>query len=88
MCCHVRMTKREGSVAAIGRKYELLLPFLNERTLRLWAATEALALGRGGIAFVARGTGMSRTTVYAGIRDLETDPESESAGPRPERMRR
>ena len=84
----MRMTKREGSVAAIGRKYELLLPFLNERTLRLWAATEALALGRGGIAFVARGTGMSRTTVYAGIRDLETDPESESAGPRPERMRR
>ena len=36
-------------------KYEALAPALNERTGRLWAAAEAEAVGRGGIAMVARG---------------------------------
>ena len=39
---------------------------LNERGRRLFAATEALAIGRGGVALVARATGMAPSTIGAG----------------------
>ena len=59
--------------------FEPLRPLLNERQRRLWAATEARALGRGGIAFVARATGMARSTVRRGLRELAAGPAA--AGP-------
>ena len=45
---------------------------LNERQRRLWAAAEARSAGRGGIAAVARATGMAVETIRAGIRELES----------------
>ena len=56
----------------LRRKYAGLEPVLTERSRRLWAATEALALGRGGIALVERATGVSRSTISRGIRELES----------------
>jgi hypothetical protein len=50
----------------IQRKYEQLAPYLNESSLRIWAASEALSWGHGRITGVARATGLSRTTVHAG----------------------
>jgi hypothetical protein len=44
---------------------------MNEATARLWAGAEAKALGRGGVAAVVRATGLSRTTVMGGMRDLD-----------------
>jgi transposase len=44
----------------------------DERTRRLWAATEARALGRGGISRVAEATGLSRLTIRAGLDELAT----------------
>jgi hypothetical protein len=44
---------------------------LDEATLRLWAAAEAQSLGRGGVSTVARAVGLSRTTVYAGLAEIE-----------------
>jgi hypothetical protein len=55
----------------LRRKYAGLEPVLTERGRRLWAATEARALGRGGIALVERATGVSRSTISRGIRELE-----------------
>jgi hypothetical protein len=52
-------------------KYRTLSPALNERSRRLWAATEARSLGRGGPAAVIAATGMSSATVYKGLRELE-----------------
>ena len=52
-------------------KYRALSPALNERSRRLWAATEASSLGRGGIAAVIAATGMSSATVYKGLGELE-----------------
>jgi hypothetical protein len=49
----------------------MLNPMLNERTRRLWAATEAEAIGWGGIGRVAEATGLSRPTVARGLRELE-----------------
>lgn len=56
----------------IETKYRALAGHLNEATLRLWLATEASALGRGGVSTVAQATGVSRTTIYAGLRELES----------------
>ena len=42
-----------------------------EVALQLWVATEARRLGRGGVSVVAGAVGMSRTTVYAGLAELD-----------------
>ena len=44
---------------------------LDERQRRLWAASEARSFGRGGLAAVARVTGLAQTTVRRGIVDLQ-----------------
>ena len=54
----------------IQSKYESLFEDLNERARRRWAAVEALSLGRGGIAAVAKATGISDRTIRNGIREL------------------
>jgi len=72
-------------VAAVKKKYRRLSPHLDERTLRLWAANEALALGHGGASAVAQAVGISRTTRHAGLRELSRPPtrqEAEVAEPR------
>jgi hypothetical protein len=55
---------------AIGERYRALAPELDERRRRLWAAAEARSLPRGGVAAVARATGISPTTIYKGLREL------------------
>jgi hypothetical protein len=74
--------------AQLREKYERLGPLLNERQRRLWAATEALALGRGGIARVAQATGLSRPTVRAGIRELQRQQAQPDQALEPDRVRR
>ena len=56
---------------------------MTERSKRIWAATEALALGRGGISAVSRATGIHRNTIAKGIDQLES-PETLA----PDRIRR
>lgn len=56
----------------IKEKFEALSGYLSEAALRIWVATEAKALGRGGISAVARATGMSRTTIHSGLKDLSS----------------
>ena len=60
-------------VETLQAKYEALAPVLNERARRLWAASEARALGYGGIALVMRATGMARTTISRGLHELESE---------------
>src|SRR5438128_3849373 len=68
-------------VASIRAKFETLRPYLDERRRRLWAAAEAMVLGRGGITAVANATGLERNTIRAGIRELQAsaEPEAEAA---------
>ena len=56
---------------AVEAKFKALSPRLDEATLRLWAAAEARSLGRGGVSVVAKVAGLSRTTIYAGLADIE-----------------
>jgi transposase len=64
---------------SIQEKYESIKPYLTEKTRRIWAATEALALGHGGISKVARATKLSRTTIYEGIAELDQLEDEPSA---------
>jgi hypothetical protein len=76
-------------IASIGKKYEALVPLLHEKARRHWAATEALALGRGGISMVAAATGLSRPTIQQGIHELEAaDTFSAAADDTVNRIRR
>src|SRR5277367_6596587 len=56
--------------AAIAVRFEALSPFLDERERRLFAASEARAAGRGGVAAVSRATGVARSTIGRGLADL------------------
>ncbi len=72
----------------IEEKYRALSSRLDEATLRLWAAVEARALGYGGVSVVASAVGLSRTTIYAGLRELAAAPPGgESLGGGPRRIR-
>jgi Rhodopirellula transposase DDE domain len=68
---------------AIRERYGLMEGLLNERSRRRWAAAEARSHGRGGIAAVARATGISEGTVRRGLRELDADQPLD-----PERVRR
>lgn len=52
-------------------KFGILQNEFNERQRRLWAASEALCLGYGGVSLVSRATGLSRMTINAGIKELD-----------------
>ena len=56
--------------AAIASRYQAVSPLLDERSRRLLAGSEALTIGRGGVAAVARATGLARTTVERGVSDV------------------
>jgi transposase len=56
---------------AIKTKFTALAPLLDEQTRRRWAAVEARAIGRGGITRVAEATGLSQTTIRAGLKELD-----------------
>jgi hypothetical protein len=57
-----------------------LLPRLNERDRRLALGTEAQSWGYGGIAEVHRATGVARSTIKQGMRDLEAETSSSQTG--------
>ena len=67
----------------VREKYHALLPAMDERHRRLWAGTEARVLGRGGIAVVARATGLARNTIVRGLAEL-----SDKQATPPSRVRR
>jgi hypothetical protein len=61
----------------------------DERGRRVFAASEARAAGRGGLAAVSAITGLARSTIGRGLKDLEASPpprgrvRREGGGPRP-----
>ena len=61
-----------ADVAVIREKYLALREALDERTRRLWAATEARAAGRGGFTAVLQATGMSSKTLARGMHELDS----------------
>ena len=58
--------------ATIVEKYAAVEAFLDERGRRIWAAAESRAIGHGGDALVSDATGLSRPTIWAGRREIES----------------
>jgi Rhodopirellula transposase DDE domain len=54
----------------ILRRWRLLSPYLNRRQRSLWAAAEAEAIGYGGCVLLSNVTGISKQTIWAGMRKL------------------
>jgi hypothetical protein len=59
-----------ATVERIRVKYLALVPVMDERMRRHWAATEAMVLGWGGVSAVSMATGLARNTVASGVREL------------------
>ena len=55
----------------VGQRWKMMRDALDERQRRLLVAVEAKVLGRGGVGAVAVATGVSRTTIAAGIQEIE-----------------
>jgi hypothetical protein len=60
---------------AIGVRWKAMRSALDERGRRRWVAAEARSHGRGGIAAVARVTGVSRRTIDRGLAELDREEE-------------
>jgi hypothetical protein len=63
------------SESPVAQRWRLVRGLLNERQRRAFAAAEAKALGRGGVAQVVAATGLARNTVLTGLEEL-AEPHS------------
>src|SRR5258707_13855632 len=60
--------------ALIRRRFEAIRDQLDERGRRLFAAAEVRAAGYGGLALVSRATGLARSTLGRGLKELDHPP--------------
>ena len=63
-----------SQLRALRAKAARLWPHLDERARRLFAASEARQLGRGGITLMSRACGLSRVTITKALRELDEAP--------------
>src|SRR5579863_7733515 len=61
----------EDSLRKLKTRHAAILPCLNERQRRLFAAAEARASGYGGIAAVSRVTRIAASTIGRGLKELD-----------------
>jgi transposase len=74
--------------AEIQERYLKLKGSLNERSRRLFVASEAIAFGHGGIAAAARATGMAPSVIGRGIREVRAIEAGTAPELPPNRSRR
>ena len=60
-----------STLTKLTDKFRSVWPLLDERTRRLMAASEALALGYGGVSLIHRASGLSRKAITKGIHEIE-----------------
>ncbi len=63
--------QREEVTQDIKKKYLGMSLYLNERSRRMWAATEAKSFGWGGITVVSQATGIDPKTIRRGLLELD-----------------
>ena len=66
----------------LQEKYQAIKGSLNEKSRRLWCATEAKAIGKHGVSMVSSVTRVSPPTIYAGIRELRRKSTRKKLGQR------
>ena len=71
------------TIENIRRRFEALSPHLDEKSLRLFVASETLPLGHGGVTLVSAATGVARSTIYRALAELGEEPEPSGRVRRP-----
>ena len=71
----------------MAEKIKTMLPILNEKQRRLYLASEAIAIGHGGIAEVSRASGLSRNVISRGIKEIEAGDAKELSAEAPIRRK-
>ena len=74
-------------IETLKKKYEYLRESLDEKSRRLWGASEAIALGHGGIAAVSKATRMAESTIRLGKNELQ-QKKNDAMEQEPRRVRR
>lgn len=64
--------KRQELISQIQTRYYHMLNFLSEKEIRIWAAVEAVTIGRGGDTIVYEATGISRVTISKGKKEINS----------------
>ena len=77
VCCRSGYSLWMIDIKVIRERYAALSQHLDERARRIFAATEAKTAGYGGIAAVARATGIAASTIGRGLKELATDEAHE-----------
>ena len=57
-------------IELLRNKYLDILPELNERSRKIWAASESKLLGYGGIRLVSKATGIAESTIQIGLKEV------------------
>ena len=65
--------QKQGLLAQIKQRHRLMDAHLSERDKRLWVASEAITIGRGGDTIVTQATGISRVTISKGKKEIESE---------------
>ena len=60
-----------STLIELKEKFDSVWPLLDERTRRIMAASEAKALGYGGVSLVSRACGLSRKAISKGICEIQ-----------------
>lgn len=61
---------REMMDKSIKQRFDIMSPFLDEKQKRLYAGSEAVAYGTGGVNRVSALLGMSTATVSRGVKEV------------------
>lgn len=69
----------QTTLEQIKIRHALLSPVLNEKQYRIYLASEAKALGWGGVSKVAQATNASRNTISSGLDELTKPPSPKPA---------
>ncbi len=88
MLPRMKKSERAAAEAKIRMRYSNLKGQLTERARRLFVASEAMALGHGGIAAASRATGMAASVIGRGIREVRAIESGEAPEMSPTRSRR
>lgn len=67
------MKPMDDDIRNICARFRKIEWALDERMRRLFAATEASALGRGGVTAVSKATGISRRAIHVGLEELKAE---------------
>lgn len=76
LLCGILFSVITELIRIIRGKYGVINSCLSEKGKRLWAASEAISLGRGGPTLVSKATNISRTTIYKGIEEIQSEAAS------------